>query len=85
MSTEIPSRELRNNTAAVLRRVEAGEELVVTVHGRAVASLQPVDRRPRRRSGATLAQRLLTRQADPGLRRDLDEIYGGETTDDLRW
>lgn len=33
---------MRNNSAEVLRRVEAGEELVVTNHGRPVARLLPV-------------------------------------------
>ena len=31
--SELPSRELRNDTAGVLRRVEAGEVLTVTVKG----------------------------------------------------
>lgn len=85
MATEIPSRELRNNTAAVLRRVQDGEAVVITVHGKAVASMQPMDDRPRAWSGAELARVLRDRQADPGLRGDLDDMYGDETTDDLRW
>jgi len=44
MATEIPQRELRNNTAALLRRVEAGEQLRITVHGHPVAELVPIDR-----------------------------------------
>jgi prevent-host-death family protein len=44
MATEVPQRELRNNTADLLRRVEAGEQLVITVHGHAVAELIPLDR-----------------------------------------
>jgi len=44
MATEVPQRELRNNTAGLLRRVEAGERLRVTVHGHPVAELVPVDR-----------------------------------------
>jgi prevent-host-death family protein len=39
MATDVPQRELRNNTAALLRRVEAGEELRITVHGHPVAKL----------------------------------------------
>ncbi len=35
---------LRNDTAALLRRVEAGERLRITVHGHAVADLVPVER-----------------------------------------
>jgi prevent-host-death family protein len=44
MATEIPQRELRNNTAGLLRRVEAGEQLRITVHGHPVAELVPIDR-----------------------------------------
>ncbi|MBA3809513.1 MAG: type II toxin-antitoxin system prevent-host-death family antitoxin [Solirubrobacterales bacterium] len=44
MATEVPQRELRNNTADLLRRVEAGEQLRITVHGHPVADLVPVDR-----------------------------------------
>lgn len=38
----IPQRELRNNVASVLREVEAGSTVRVTVAGRAVADLVPV-------------------------------------------
>ncbi|MGH2743547.1 MAG: type II toxin-antitoxin system Phd/YefM family antitoxin [Thermoleophilaceae bacterium] len=44
MATDVPQRELRNNTAGLLRRVEAGERLRITVHGHPVAELVPVDR-----------------------------------------
>jgi len=37
-----PSGELRNDVSAVLRRVEAGEHLTVTVSGRRVAELVPL-------------------------------------------
>jgi prevent-host-death family protein len=40
---EIGSRELRANLAAALRQVGAGERLVITVDGRPVAQLGPVD------------------------------------------
>lgn len=42
MATTIPQRELRNDVSSVLRRVEAGEEFIVTVSGRPVAELRPV-------------------------------------------
>ena len=42
----IPLRELRNDVARVLRDVEAGESVQVTVRGRVVAELHP----PRRRT-----------------------------------
>jgi prevent-host-death family protein len=44
MATDIPQRQLRNNTAELLRRVERGEHLRITVHGHPVADLVPVDR-----------------------------------------
>lgn len=47
MATEVPQRQLRNHTAALLRRVEAGEHLRITVHGHPVADLVPVQRRQR--------------------------------------
>ncbi len=45
--TEVASRELRNATRALLARVEAGEDVTITVDGRAVAVLRPIGRRPR--------------------------------------
>jgi prevent-host-death family protein len=44
MATDVPQRELRNDTAGVLRRVEAGERVRITVHGRPVAELVPTGR-----------------------------------------
>lgn len=40
----VPQRELRNDTAGVLRRVEAGETVRITSNGRPVADLVPVER-----------------------------------------
>jgi len=42
MST-ISHREMRNNSAEVLKRVENGETITVTNHGRPVARLSPVE------------------------------------------
>jgi prevent-host-death family protein len=47
MATDVPQRQLRNNTADLLRRVEAGERLRITVHGHPVAELVPVERNER--------------------------------------
>ena len=75
--TEIPLRELRNETSAVLRRVEEGERLTVTVSGRPVAQLVPL---PRRRGDLTWEE-LVAVQADRGLLDDLREMFP-ETRDD---
>ncbi|HEX7291031.1 MAG TPA: type II toxin-antitoxin system prevent-host-death family antitoxin [Conexibacter sp.] len=83
MRHEIATRELRNHTADVLRRVEHGDELVITTRGKPVAALVPLTEQRRRwLSGAELARRLVTAQADPDLRVDLARL-AGETTDDL--
>ncbi len=41
MSVEVASRELRNDTAGLLRKVEAGERVVITLRGKPVADLVP--------------------------------------------
>jgi len=43
MATDVPQRELRNRTADLLRRVEGGERLRITVHGHPVAELVPIE------------------------------------------
>jgi prevent-host-death family protein len=83
MASEVAARDLRNNTAELLRRVGAGEQVVITTRGKPVASLIPFEN-PRRRwlPSAELVRRLGYLQADPGLREDLARLVG-ETTDDL--
>jgi prevent-host-death family protein len=80
MTNEVSVRELRNHTADVLRRVEAGERLRVTVDRRPVAELAPLPTRgtwiPRQRAFDALVQ------ADPALREELDAALP-ETVDDL--
>jgi len=44
MATDVPQRDLRNRTAELLRRVERGERLRITVHGHPVAELVPIER-----------------------------------------
>jgi prevent-host-death family protein len=69
MAGDVSVRELRNHTAEVLRRVEAGERLRVTVDRRPVAELAPLPRRdvwvPRQRALDSLVQ------ADAELREEL--------------
>ena len=45
MNRKITQRELRNDSAAVLRQVEAGETVVVTRNGTPVAELRPLRQR----------------------------------------
>lgn len=82
MAAEIASRELRNDVSAVLRRVEAGESLVVNVSGRPVALLTPMPARPQTIPTPVLFDLLRRGAADPGLANDLATILTG-TTDDF--
>jgi prevent-host-death family protein len=80
---ELTARAVRNNTASVLGRVQAGEDITITIKGRPVAILTAV--RPARRRWLTRSEfvaRLRRDQADAGLRDDLAAV-AGETTDEL--
>jgi prevent-host-death family protein len=81
--TEVASRELRNDTRGLLRRVEAGEDVVITVDGRQVAVLLPISHRRRWLSRGEFVHRFSGRQADPALAEDLREL-APDTTDDLQ-
>ena len=68
----VPQRDLRNRTAEVLRRVEQGERITVTVHGRPAADLVPPSAAPAQLApirGALAVLRALP--ADPLLRAEL--------------
>jgi prevent-host-death family protein len=80
VSDEVSVRELRNHTADVLRRVEAGERLRVTVDRRPVAELVPLPSRttwvPHQRVMESLVQ------ADHELGEELAEALP-DTVEDL--
>jgi prevent-host-death family protein len=81
----IPARDLRNRTAEVLRRVEAGEEIEVLRDNRPVAKIIPISRR-RQWIPAFEVTRELTRLGPDttGLADELRELLT-DTTDDLPW
>jgi prevent-host-death family protein len=80
--SEVASRELRNNTRALLDRVEAGEAVTITVAGRPVAVLEPLTRRARWLAREEFLRTIGAHQADPGFAAELRDL-AGETTDDL--
>lgn len=79
--TEVGSRELRNRTRDLIRRVEDGERIVITVDGRPAAVLSPLPGRPRWMSRTEFVPAILPHQADAALGRELRELLP-ETTDD---
>ncbi|RSN17307.1 PhdYeFM domain-containing protein [Streptomyces sp. WAC 05977] len=83
----ITQREFRNNSAAVMDAVEAGETYHVTRNGVEVAELRPLSRR-RRLSAEELVQRHrgLPRVEAAQMREEADEFFGSEDrvdTDDV--
>jgi prevent-host-death family protein len=84
----ISQREFRNNSAAVMDAVEAGETYHVTRNGVPVAELRPLPRR-RRLSAEELVDRhrKLPRVEYAPMRRDADEFFGneGRVGDDDLW
>ena len=70
---DVSSRDLRNRTSELLRRVEAGERLRVTVNRRPVAEIVPL-KRPRWCSGAAMERVLEEAPADRLLLGDLAPV-----------
>jgi prevent-host-death family protein len=80
--TDVPARDLRNDVSAVLRRVEHGERLRVTVSGRPVAELVPLPTRPTSMPWSAFFRDRDRWRADPELTQELADLLP-DTTDDL--
>jgi prevent-host-death family protein len=73
----ITQREFRNNSAAVMDAVEAGEILRVTRNGVEVAELRPVGRRPQLAADELVERhRGLPRVDYARMRQEPDEFFG---------
>ena len=70
--TVVGLRELRQQASDLVRRVEAGEEVTITVAGRASARLVPASNRSWRTW--TDVEELFSGPADPTWEQDLDLI-----------
>ncbi len=82
MESSLAVRELKNRLSEVLRGVEQGNHVTVTVDRRPVAKLVPIEAKPTWMSGREFAARFGDRLADPGLLSELDDLVP-DTTDDL--
>lgn len=82
--TEVAARALRDDTSGLVRRVTAGERIVITVNGRPTAQLSAIDGEEQRTwlPRAEVARRLLTARADAAQRADLERLTG-HTTEEL--
>lgn len=79
---DIPQRELRNNVSAVLREVEAGTALRITVRGRPVAELVPVVANKDFLSPSDVERIVRDAPLDANFTADV-EAAAGDTIDDL--
>lgn len=79
--TDVAARELRNDVSGVLRRVERGERLRVTVSGRPVAELIPLPKREASMSWEQFTRHLAGGRADAGLAAELAELLPDSTDD----
>lgn len=73
---DVGIRDLRNHTAQVIDAVQAGERVVLTVHGEPIADIVPHARRARWLPGDWLAAQLEQRAADADLTAELIDLAG---------
>ena len=73
----ITQREFRNQSAAVMDAVEAGEIFHITRNGTEVAELRPLAKR-RQPTTEELVARLLPRIDAVAMRQEADEFFGAE-------
>lgn len=84
----ITQREFRNNSAAVMDAVEAGEIYHITRNGVEVAELRPLARKRRMSAEELVARhRRLPRVDYAQMRQEADEFFGNEDRigDDDAW
>ncbi len=80
--TQVPVRELRNNTAAVIERARLGEDVTITVNGVAAAKLVAVP--TGKREFLTTADLMAMAPKSGAFRPEFwDHELEGDTTDDL--
>lgn len=83
---DVSVRELRNHTARVIAAIEAGEPVVLTVHGRPVADVIPRQARSERRPTHVVLrelQELSDLARELGVVSNPDDFDTGLTTDDM--
>jgi prevent-host-death family protein len=79
---DVPARDLRNQVSRILRRVQAGERLRITVSGRPVAELTPLGRKPRSMPATEFWPAVSRARADAALSDELRSALP-DTTDDV--
>lgn len=70
----VPVRDLRNNSAALLKRVQQGERVVVTKDGEPVAEVVPLRRAPLHRDQLLQRWATLPRIDAEQFKKDVDDM-----------
>lgn len=84
MNVEVASRELRNDTAGLLRRVEGGESIVITRRGKPVADLIPhVERSSHWLTPSEVVEIREMASADPTWGAELAEMRASDKLDPI--
>lgn len=78
----VAQRELRAHIGAILREVEAGNTVRVTVSGRPVARIVPIEERRPWATREEIAAFAATRKPDPTFRKEIRAILD-QTVDEL--
>lgn len=79
----ITQREFRNNSAAVMDAVEAGETFHVTRNGSVVAEVRPVSRRRKFTAEELVARHRALPHVDyAAMRQEADDFFGEDRIDD---
>ncbi|MEV0627998.1 type II toxin-antitoxin system Phd/YefM family antitoxin [Nonomuraea wenchangensis] len=82
----ITQREFRNNSAAVMDQVEAGEVFHITRNGIEIAELRPLPRKRRLSAEELVAKHRRLPQVDYAeMRREADEVFGDDRVYDDPW
>jgi prevent-host-death family protein len=80
MAEIIAQRQLRNDNAEIMRRVEAGETFIVTRNGKPVADIVPHTGNPKRRRYTGREQQEMARKLPP---IDVEQWRREREADDL--
>jgi len=79
MSTVISQRELRNNSGAIMRALDQGQEFIITRNGVPVGELRPARRRFVRRAALAAAVAGAPSIDARKFRDDVDAFLDGDT------
>ncbi|HEX5079787.1 MAG TPA: type II toxin-antitoxin system Phd/YefM family antitoxin [Geminicoccaceae bacterium] len=82
MAMEVNIYAAKTHLSRLIDRVNAGEEVVITRHGRAVARLVPVQDKPKRKLGTLKGKVWMSEDFDAPLPEDVLKLFEGNDEPD---